>query len=94
MRFLILPLTIIAQQLYSNHTIHYKGDSGLDLFIIEDQIIKAGETGFVRTGLRLLLMMIIMNLLVILLLEDLLFLKVHLDWLFLAGYLMLVLEAN
>ncbi|WKS76294.1 hypothetical protein CPCDC_1g3860 [Cryptosporidium sp. 43IA8] len=28
MRFLILPLTIIAQQLYSNHTIHYKGDSG------------------------------------------------------------------
>ncbi|QOY43235.1 dUTPase-like protein [Cryptosporidium parvum] len=68
MRFLILPLTIIAQQLYSNHTIHYKGDSGLDLFIIEDQIIKAGETGFVRTGLRLLLMMIIMNLLVILLL--------------------------
>ncbi|OII74398.1 uncharacterized protein cubi_01242 [Cryptosporidium ubiquitum] len=53
MRFLILPLTIIAQQLYSNHTVSYKGDSGFDLFIVEDQIIKAKETGFVRTGIKI-----------------------------------------
>ncbi|KAH8582992.1 deoxyuridinetriphosphatase [Cryptosporidium sp. chipmunk genotype I] len=53
MRFLILPLTVIAQQLYSNHTVSYKGDSGLDLFVVEDQIIKARETGFVRTGIKI-----------------------------------------
>ncbi|MEH7743815.1 dUTP diphosphatase [Neobacillus drentensis] len=31
----------------------YEGDAGLDLFSIEEKIIKAGEAGIIRTGIQI-----------------------------------------
>jgi len=31
----------------------YEGDAGLDLFSIEEKIIKAGEAGLIRTGIQI-----------------------------------------
>jgi dUTP pyrophosphatase len=38
--------------LYKNHSSFHKGDSGLDLFIINDQIIKGGQTVLVDLGIQ------------------------------------------
>jgi dUTP pyrophosphatase len=51
MKFLIKPINDEVKQMYSNHSTYHEGDSGLDLFIIEDQIIPAGETKLVDLGI-------------------------------------------
>ena len=48
----ILPLNETVSAFYSNHGTFHSGDSGLDLFIIDDCTIKAGETAFLRLGFK------------------------------------------
>jgi dUTP pyrophosphatase len=38
-------------RLYENHGSYHEGDSGLDLYIVKDQLIKAGETVLVDLGI-------------------------------------------
>ncbi|KAL7067975.1 deoxyuridine 5'-triphosphate nucleotidohydrolase family protein [Cryptosporidium serpentis] len=48
----LLPLDSVVKELYEGHSTFYEGDSGLDLFIIKDQVIKAGETAFINLGFK------------------------------------------
>ena len=51
MKFLIKPLNDDVKQIYKNHGTYHEGDSGLDLFIIQDEIIPAGQTKIVDLGI-------------------------------------------
>jgi len=51
MKFLIKPLNDDVKQIYKNHSTYHEGDSGLDLFIIQDEIIPAGQTKIVDLGI-------------------------------------------
>jgi dUTP pyrophosphatase len=51
-RLLIQPLCEEASQLYMEHGQYHKGDSGLDLFAVRDETIPAGETRFVKLGIK------------------------------------------
>jgi len=51
MQFLIKPQNDNVKELYQNHSTYHKGDSGLDLFIIEDEVIPAGKTNIVDLGI-------------------------------------------
>ena len=51
MKFLIKPLNEQVRQMYQYHSTYHEGDSGLDLFIIEDQVIPAGKTVIVDLGI-------------------------------------------
>jgi dUTP pyrophosphatase len=51
MKFLIKPHNDQVRQMYQNHSTYHEGDSGLDLFIIEDQVIPAGKTKIVDLGI-------------------------------------------
>jgi len=48
----LLPLNEKASELYSNHSTFHEGDSGLDLFVVEDQVIKAFSTSFLKLGFK------------------------------------------
>jgi dUTP pyrophosphatase len=50
MKFLIVPQCEAAKELYSNHSTYHEGDSGLDLFIVEDGIIPARSNCRVDLG--------------------------------------------
>jgi dUTP pyrophosphatase len=52
MHLQILPLNATTQELYANHGTFHAGDSGLDLFVQEDQTVKAGETAFLKLGVK------------------------------------------
>ncbi|CRG96320.1 deoxyuridine 5'-triphosphate nucleotidohydrolase, putative [Plasmodium gallinaceum] len=41
-----------VRELYKNHKTYHEGDSGLDLFIIKDEVIKAKSTTFVKLGIK------------------------------------------
>lgn len=49
---LIQPLSDAAAQLYGGHGQYHKGDSGLDLFCVQDETIPAGEMRFVKLGIK------------------------------------------
>ena len=51
MQFLIKPLNDDVKELYKNHSTYHAGDSGLDLFIIQDEVIPAGQTKIVDLGI-------------------------------------------
>ena len=51
MKLLIKPLNNLAKQYYSNHNHFHDGDAGLDLYILENQIFKPGETGKIKLGI-------------------------------------------
>jgi dUTP pyrophosphatase len=51
MKFLIKPHNDQVRQMYQNHSTYHEGDSGLDLFLIEDQVIPAGKTVIVDLGI-------------------------------------------
>lgn len=51
MQFLIKPLNDEVKQMYQNHSTYHEGDSGLDLFIIQDEVIPAGQTKIVDLGI-------------------------------------------
>lgn len=48
----ILPLDESVKALYCNHGTFHDGDSGLDLFVCESATVKAGETKFLRLGIK------------------------------------------
>ena len=51
MKLLIKPLNDLAKEYYSKHNHFHKGDAGLDLYILKDQTIKAGETVKIKLGI-------------------------------------------
>ena len=51
MKLLIKPLNDSAKEYYNNHKHFHKGDAGLDLYVLEDQIFKAGETAKIKLGI-------------------------------------------
>lgn len=51
MKFLIKPIDDSVKGMYTNHSTYHEGDSGLDLFIVTDEIIPAGETRLVDLGI-------------------------------------------
>ena len=51
MKFLIKPNCQEARELYKDHSTYHQGDSGLDLFIVKDEVISAGETRLVDLGI-------------------------------------------
>ncbi len=51
MKLLIKPLNDLAKKYYSKHNHFHKGDAGLDLYILKDQTIKAGETVKIKLGI-------------------------------------------
>lgn len=51
MQFLIKPLNDEVKEIYQNHSTYHEGDSGLDLFIIKNEIIPAGETKLIDLGI-------------------------------------------
>lgn len=52
MKFLIRCKTDHIKQMYSNHSTYHKGDSGLDLFIVNDVTIGPGEMKLVDLGIQ------------------------------------------
>lgn len=51
MKFLIKPNDESVKQMYVNHSTYHNSDSGLDLFIVKDEVIPAGETRLVDLGI-------------------------------------------
>ena len=51
MKLLIKPLNNKAKQKYKNHSHYHKGDAGLDLYILENDIILPGETKLIHLGI-------------------------------------------
>lgn len=49
---LINPINDKAFELYNSHKHYNEGDSGLDLYIIDDIEISLGETKFINLGIR------------------------------------------
>lgn len=52
MKFLIKPNNDQVRELYTNHGVYNKMDSGLDLFIPQDLVIPAGETVLVNLEIK------------------------------------------
>lgn len=48
----LLPLNEKVAEMYSNHSTFHEGDSGLDLFVVEDQTVKAFSTSFLKLGFK------------------------------------------
>lgn len=52
MKFLLECKNNEVKEMYSNHGTYHKGDSGLDLFIINDTVIEGGETKLIGLGIK------------------------------------------
>jgi len=48
MHLKIKPFSTTVQELYENHSHFHDGDAGIDLFVIDEQTIEAGETAFIQ----------------------------------------------
>lgn len=51
-KFLINVLDDKNKSFYQNHTTFHEGDSGLDLFCVDDILIPSGETKMVKLGIK------------------------------------------
>ena len=51
MELLIKPLNDKAKDYYENHGHFHKGDAGIDLYILENQTFKIGETKKIKFGI-------------------------------------------
>ena len=51
MNLLIKTLNKIASNMYASHGHFYDGDAGLDLYILKDEKIVAGETKLIKLGI-------------------------------------------
>ena len=51
MKLKIKILNEKAQKYYDNHGHYHKGDAGLDLYVIDDQTFKAGESNMIKLGI-------------------------------------------
>ena len=52
MHLKVLPVNEKAAELYSSHSTFHDGDSGIDLFVVEDQLVKANSTSFLKLGFK------------------------------------------
>lgn len=52
MHLYILPETSAVDNLYSSHSTFHEGDSGLDLFFIEEEVIPSKSTKLISLGIR------------------------------------------
>lgn len=48
MNLLLKPFSLEVKNLYSDHDHFHDGDAGLDLFIVHEQTIAAGESAFIH----------------------------------------------
>ena len=51
MHFRIKPFNDIVKEMYDGHGQFHEGDAGIDLFIIQEQIIEPGETARIHLGI-------------------------------------------
>ena len=51
MHLKIKPFNDTIKSLYKNHGHFHEGDAGIDLFMVEKQTIKAGETALIHLGI-------------------------------------------
>ncbi len=51
MHLKIKPFNDTIKSLYKNHGHFHEGDAGIDLFVVEKQTIKAGETALIHLGI-------------------------------------------
>ena len=51
MKLRVKPTSEVVRLMYENHGHFHKGDAGLDLFIIENQVIEPGETSRIKLGI-------------------------------------------
>ena len=51
MNLKIRPYSKVIYNMYKNHKHFHKGDAGLDVYIVEDQIINSGETTIIKLGI-------------------------------------------
>ena len=51
MKLKIKPFSIEIYNMYQNHDHFHQGDAGLDIYIVENQIINAGETSRIKLGI-------------------------------------------
>ena len=51
MKLLIKPLNDVAKEYYLNHGHFHIGDAGLDLYVLQDDTFKAGETKKIKLGI-------------------------------------------
>jgi len=51
MKLRVKPTSKVVRLMYENHGHFHEGDAGLDLFIIEKQVIKPGETSRIKLGI-------------------------------------------
>ena len=52
MHLFILPENYDVENLYTNHTTYHEGDSGLDLYFIEDVTIPSKSTKLISLGIQ------------------------------------------
>lgn len=48
----LLPMNETVSEYFSKHSTFHDGDSGLDLFVVEDQVVKAFSTSFLKLGFK------------------------------------------
>ena len=53
MNLKIKPVNEVVRRMYENHNHFHQGDSGLDLYIIENQIINPKETVRIKLGISI-----------------------------------------
>jgi len=51
MQLRVKPSSEVVRLMYENHGHFHEGDAGLDLFIIERQVIEPGETSRIKLGI-------------------------------------------
>ena len=51
MKLRVKPTSKVVRLMYENHGHFHEGDAGLDLFIIENQIINPGDTSMIKLGI-------------------------------------------
>ena len=51
MKLRVKPTSEVVRLMYENHGHFHEGDAGLDLFIIEKQVFKPGETSRIKLGI-------------------------------------------
>ena len=51
MHLKIKPRSNLVSRMYEEHGQFHVGDAGLDLFVVEEQTIEGGKTGFINLGI-------------------------------------------
>ncbi|KAI4838394.1 deoxyuridine 5'-triphosphate nucleotidohydrolase [Plasmodium brasilianum] len=54
MHLKIMCINNEVREMYKNHKAYHEGDSGLDLFVIKDEVLKPKATTFVKLGIKVI----------------------------------------